>query len=448
MDQVGDHDRSADAPAHREQACVTRTSAPRGMGSAFWTVWSAATISFVGNGLTIGAMPLLALSVTRDPRLIAAVNAVLMAGWLLLGLVSGVVVDRSVRLRMMWWIDAARALIMAGLTIAIVFSRVSVPVLLLLALLLGLAAPFFDNASSSVIPDLVSPRLLEKANSWTQVPLLLGAGLVGPPVGAALFSVFHEGPFLLDAVTFAGSALLLARLATRHGNARPAPVAPGSPERPWPMLKEGLVYLARHRTLRSLAVAVGMINIVTGGVFAVLVIYTTQALHLPSHAYGWLIAVSALGGAIGSPLTPRIASRAGTRIAVIGSLMTFGIMASLLGAVPSLPIAIFMLAGGGFASVVWNVVTISYRQRIVPGELLGRVNSSYRVISFAGIPVGAIGAGVLTHAMGVAPTYLLGGTILILAGLAVTPSLRRLPGPEAHSDQVRAVPAAAMPGQR
>ena len=433
MDQGGDKDGSVDAPACHEQECVTWTSSPRGMGSAFWTVWWAATISFVGNGLTVGAMPLLALSVTTDPRLVAAVNAVLMIGWLLLGLASGVVVDRSARLRMMWWIDAARALILGGLTIAVVLSRVSVPALLLVALLLGLAAPFFDNASSSVIPDLVPPRLLAKANSWTQIPLLLGASLVGPPLGAALFSVLHEGPFLLDAVTFAASAVLLLRLAIRQGDARPAPVPSGSPGRPWPMLKEGLVYLIRHPTLRPLAVAVGTINIVTGGVFAVLVIYTTQALHLPSHAYGWLIAVFALGAAIGSPLTPRIASRAGTRIAIIGSLMTFGIMASLLGAVPSLPIAIFMLAAGGFASAVWNVVTISYRQRVVPGALLGRVNSGYRVIGFAGIPIGAIGAGALTQAMGVAPAYLLGGTILILAGLAVTPSLRRLPGREAHS---------------
>ena len=118
--------------------------------------------------------------------------------------------------------------------------------------------------------------------------------------------------------------------------------------------------------------------------------------------------------------------------------MTFGVMATVLGAVPWLPIAIPTIALGGFASVMWNVVTISYRQRIIPGDLLGRVNSSYRLIAFAGIPIGAIGAGILTQAIGVAPTYLLGGLALILAGLAITPPLRKMPGPQARQPRSNA----------
>lgn len=406
---------------------VIRTMRPHELGSSFWMVWSASTMSFIGNGFTAGAMPLLALSITSDSRLIAAVNAVLMGGWILLGLISGVVVDRSDRLRVMWWVDAFRALLMAGLTVAIFSSQVSMPVLLTLALLLGLAAPFFDNASSSVIPELVPHQWLEKANSWTQVPMLLATSLIGPPVGAVLFTMSHSAPFLLDAVTFAGSALLIARLTTRRGRVQRLSAGPDSPVRPWQMLKDGMVYLARHPTLRTLAVAAGMINMVTGGVFAVLVLYTTQAMHLPGHAYGWLIAIFALGGVIGSLLTSRITSHLGMSAATIGSLMAFGVMAAVLGAVPRLPVAVPAIALGGIASVVWNVVTISYRQRVVPGELLGRINSSYRMISFAGIPVGAIGAGILSHEIGVAPTYLLGGLALLIGGLAIAPSLRRMP---------------------
>lgn len=428
MDEPEHEGQPPEIPKRRAQARIAPRMAPDGMGSAFWAVWSASTISFIGNGLTVGAMPLLALSITADARLIAAVNAMMMTGWLLLGLVSGVVVDNSDRLRIMWWIDAARALIMAALTVAVISSQVSVPGLLLLALLLGLAAPFFDNASSSIIPELVPPPLLEKANSWTQVPLLLGTSLIGPPVGALMFTVSHGAPFLIDAVTFAGSALLLALLLARRGHARPSTAAHDALAGPWQMLKDGLSYLASHPTLRTLAVAVGMINTITGGVFAVLVIYTTQALHLPGHAYGWLIAAFALGGVIGSPLVPRIASRVGARAATIGSLMAFGIMSTVLGAVPWLPIAIPTLALGGFASVVWNVVTISYRQRIIPRELLGRVNSSYRVIGFAGIPVGAIGAGILTQAIGVAPTYLLGGHTRRACHHTIPPANTRAPG--------------------
>lgn len=397
------------------------------MGSAFWTVWTAATVSFVGDGLMIGALPLLALSLTTDARLIASVDALLMVGWLLLGLVSGVVVDRVDRLGIMWRVDVLRTLIMAGLTAAVLTAGLTMPALLMLTLLLGLASPFFDNASSAVVPELVPAPLFEKANSWTQVPMMVATNLVGPPLGALLFTVNHGAPFLLDTVSFAVAAVLVALLARRRTAASPA-AGPTAQARPMRMLKDGLSYLAGHRTLRTLAVAVGMINAVTGGVVAVLVLYVTRSLDLPAQAYGWLVAVFAVGGLIGSLLAAPITTRLGARACTIGSLLSFAVVVIALGAVPRLPVVVPVLALAGVSSVVWNVVTISYRQRVVPRDLLGRVTSSYRMIAFLGMPAGAVGAGLLTHAIGPAPTYLVGGLVLLLAGLCVIPLLRHMPG--------------------
>jgi hypothetical protein len=99
----------------------------------------------------------------------------------------------------------------------------------------------------------------------------------------------------------------------------------------------------------------------------------------------------------------------------------------VLGANTRLGVVVPTLALGGAISVVWNVVTISYRQRVVPVELLGRVTSAYRMIGFLGMPAGAVLAGLLTHAVGVSRTYLIGGFTLLFAGLVIAPFLRGMP---------------------
>lgn len=100
----------------------------------------------------------------------------------------------------------------------------------------------------------------------------------------------------------------------------------------------------------------------------------------------------------------------------------------MLGAVPSTAAVVTMLLVGGAASMVWNVVTISYRQRVVPGALLGRVTSAYRMIAFLGMPLGAAAAGLLSHQLGTPHTYLAGGVVLLGIALLVAPRLRGMPG--------------------
>jgi MFS family permease len=162
-------------------------------------------------------------------------------------------------------------------------------------------------------------------------------------------------------------------------------------------------------------------------VIAVLVLYVTQALALPEQGYGWMVATFAVGGVIGSFLATPVVRLCGARGCTIGTLLAFSLVVITLGASTELGVVVPTLALGGAISVVWNVVTISYRQRIVPVELLGRVTSAYRMIAFLGMPAGAVAAGVLTHAVGVSRTYLIGGFTLLLAGLVIAPFLRRMP---------------------
>ena len=53
----------------------------------------------------------------------------------------------------------------------------------------------------------------------------------------------------------------------------------------------------------------------------------------------------------------------------------------------------WVVAGQGFAVAMWNVVTVSLRQQIVPAGLLGRVNSVYRMLGWGLMPLGAVAGG-------------------------------------------------------
>ena len=386
----------------------------------FWVVWWSSTISFAGDGVFYGAVPLLAASLTRDARLVSLVDALTMAGWLGLCLVSGVAIDRWRKTAVMWRVDAIRAVLMLVFTALVVTGRGSIGVVLAISFAIGLASPFFDNASSAVLPEIVEPGSLERANSWNQTSLLLCANLVGPPVGAALF-VWNAGlPMGIQAVSFVGSALLVARVAGASRRPEPRPARSSARE-----LVEGLRYLWDHELLRSLGMLLAVINGVMGGIVAIFVLFVLEVLTLPQAAYGWLVAAFAVGGLIGAYVAARVRATVGIFGTVVGAALMFALGAALLGSTPVLPVVVVAIVLTGLASVLWNVVTISLRQRIVPKELLGRVTSVYRMVGMGATPLGAIGAGALAHTSGIRVTYLVGAAILLLAVAAFAPGVRR-----------------------
>jgi hypothetical protein len=77
----------------------------------------------------------------------------------------------------------------------------------------------------------------------------------------------------------------------------------------------------------------------------------------------------------------------------------------------------------GVAIVVWNVITISLRQAIVPAALLGRVTSSYRLVAMGVAPVGAALGGVVAGTFGLRTPFLLAAVVVTLVGLTFLPAV-------------------------
>ncbi len=398
------------------------------LGKPYWVLWTAGAISFLGDGITFGALPLLAASMSRDPRVVSLTEAVAGMGWLLLGLVSGVMVDRWRRTTTMWIVDAIRAVVAGAFAAAVLLGQESIPLLLITGFLLGMLAPFFDNASAVVIPDLVVGAALERANGYNQAALVLLANLIGPPLGAVLFVLHHGLPILVDAISFAAAAVLVFLVR------RAAPARAVSPDRNLGReLREGLLYLWRHKLLRSLCLLLLVANAVGAGIIAILVLYVLEALHLPEAWFGWLVATYAVGGVVGAFLAPRLARRFSTFTNLIVSMLVLGFSVVVFGLVDELALIIPGAVLMGFGSTWWNVISITLRQRIVPPELLGRVTAVYRMVAFCAAPVGAVGAGFLAHRTNLHTPYLVMGLIQVAATFAFAPLIRRELSADARS---------------
>lgn len=390
------------------------------LGPAYQRVWWANTVSSVGDGAFTAALPLLAVTITRDPRLVALVSAAFFMPWLLLSLPAGAVADRYDRVALMWRAQAVQAVVVALIAVLAVLGAADIAVLVVAGFCLGAAEVVFSNAAQAELPRLVPAAALPKANGNLQVSLTLGETFLGPPLGSVLFAAARALPFGLDGGSFAASAALLFGL-PRRGSAAGQRASAGLGG----SVMEGLRWLLRHRLLRVVALLLGACNFGSQMGQATLVLLATQTLHVGTRGYGLLWTASAVGSILGGLANPAITRRVGEIPSLIISMASFAAVYVAIGLAPSAVVVGLLMACNGFFVTMWNVVTVSLRQRIVPDELLGRVNSVYRMIGWGLIPVGALAGGFAAHIGGLRAPYPVGGVVCGLALLAALPVLLR-----------------------
>ena len=385
------------------------------LGTAYWRVWWANTVSSVGDGALVSALPLLAVTVTRDPRLVALVSASVFVPWLLLSLPAGALADRRDRATLMWRAQAVQGVIVALIAVLAATGAASIGILIAAGFCLGAAEVVFSNAAQAVLPQLVPADLLPRANGNLQVSLTTGETFLGPPLGSLLFAAGRALPFGLDAGSFAASALLLSGLPRQA----PAEAAGGLGGQ----IAEGLRWLFRHRLLRIVAVLLGVMNFCSQMGQSVLVLLATQTLHIGARGYGLLWTASAVGSILGGLANPVLIRRLGQLASLITAMAAGAAVYAGIGLAPNAYVAGLAMACNGFFVTMWNVVTVSLRQRIVPAGLLGRVNSVYRMLGWGLMPLGALAGGFVAHAGGLRAPYTIGGIICALALAATLPVL-------------------------
>ena len=392
--------------------------------AAYWRQFTASLVSNLGDGANAAAMPLLAISLTQDVRLISAVSFSSMIPWLLLSLPAGVFIDRWNKKTVMVVADTVRAFTYGLVALFVATGSLSIWILLLLLLVIGCAEVFFDMSAQAFLPSIVEDDQLHRANGLLYAAEIVWGSFIGLPVGSWLFVISAGVPFGINGASFALAAALVASITLRAEPAGPLPDATTAGTSFVADLREGLAWLRNHRNLRTLAILLG----VTNGAFmfgeAIFVKFAFRYLGVGARGYGVLLAVTSAGAIIGGLLGDRIARRLGVSASIIAAYVIFAVADVVRASFPSVALFAVMSVLVALAGTVWNVVTVSYRQRVIPAELFGRVNSAYRFIGTGSIGIGALAGGQVAHYAGLRAPYFLGSAVTLVALLWGLPTLR------------------------
>ena len=307
--------------------------------------------------------------------------------------------------------NVARVALIAALATAIAADAASIWMLYGVALALGIAEVLFDTSSQTMMPAVVDKDDLSSANGRLFAVEMVMNQFIGPPLGGLLIAASAALAVGAGAGLYALAALALALLPGAYRSVRSGP-----PTRLRTDIAEGVRYLMGHRILRTLGLLLGAQNLLFTAQGALFILYATSdrfGLGLSDAGVGVLMAVSAFGGFVGSFAAGPVEKRLG-RTTVLSLTLVLG---AIVLATPGLTRNVAVVAAASVltgAGVMWNVITVSLRQRIIPDHLLGRVNSAYRLLGWGSMPVGAALGGLTAEVIGVRPLFVLCGAITLV----------------------------------
>ena len=160
-------------------------------------------------------------------------------------------------------------------------------------------------------------------------------------------------------------------------------------------LLEGIRFIRHDSLLLRLAVVLGVANFLATATITVQVLFAQEVLNLSSAEYGTILSVAALGAITGSLIAPRMTKKLGVQPSLYLSIGIWAAGYGIIGLSGSAIVMAFALFSVMAAAMLWNVITVSWRQRRIPPELLGRVNSIYRFFGWGSMPLGALAGGVI-----------------------------------------------------
>ncbi|MGH9186655.1 MAG: MFS transporter, partial [Acidimicrobiales bacterium] len=276
----------------------------------------------------------------------------------------------------------------------------------------------FDTAAQSVMPMVVGSGDLSKANGRLYAIETIMNNFVGAPLGGLLFAAAVALPFAGSAGCYLVAAGCLALMVGRYRPERDGEV-------PAPMrtdIAEGLRFLWNHRLLRTLAFMVGVMNLATSATFAIFPLFAVDPgpMGLSEQGYGLFLISFAVGSLIGSSLAPWMERRFGRSRSLAMAVVGNGVVCAAP-LVPGVGGAAAAIVAGGVMVMVWNIITVSLRQRITPEHLMGRVNAGYRLLAWGTLPIGAALGGFLAEALSLRWVFGLAGagSLLLLGCMSV-----------------------------
>jgi MFS family permease len=411
----------------------TERGARRGWRRGLWRhrdfllLWSAQGISAVGSRVTRTALPMAAILVIGagafDLGLLAA--AATLPG-VLIAFAGGGWVDRHRRRPVLIATDLVRAGALATIPLAAWAGMLSLPLLIAVAAITGLARVLFDLADHVYITDLVGRKRLLDANGKREA-LDSIAEVSGPALGGALVA-WLTAPFAIavDAASFVVSALLVGRIQKREPAHEVQPATSAMAD-----IRTGVTSIWHLPPVRALFVTTATLTFVMSFMASLYTLYALSDLHLTPTQLGIAIGCGGIGGLAGAALAAPAAARFGARRTLIGALLVGAAMQVLIPLAPPVPtIAMMFLVGtqvvGDGALTVYLVNETTLRQRLLPPAALGRAAAAWQVANGVLTPIGALAGALLAEGIGMRPTLFALAAGLFVAALCLYAAGRTL----------------------
>jgi MFS family permease len=403
----------------------------------FRTLWISLTITHFGGQVTFLALPLTAaLLLNATPLQMGILTAIEALPYTLFGLFTGVLIDRSRKLRLIILADIGRGLALLVVPIAAWFHFLSMPVLYVVGFLVGTGGIVGWAAYQVFMAERVGDSHLVDANAGIALSdstsQLIGPGLAG------IIIHWLTAPFaiLADALSFLFSAWILRAIPARSSD-EPKLASTSSG---WRAIradaKEGLAMILAHPVLRTIAFTLMGWNILKHAYIAIVILYAARDLALSPGTIGALFMLAGLGFLLATATIGRFNQRFGVGNIMLGGLTLTAVAWLLVAAVPLNNWTAVLLGGAMFVLdlgvMLFFINYLSLRQAATPVALRGRVTSTMIFIAVSLAPLGSLMGGALAEWIGLRATIGACGAVGVIMGMVLfkvssLPAMRDLP---------------------
>ncbi len=407
------------------------------------TLWLSLTITHFGGQISFLALPLTAaLLLDASPLEMGILTAMEALPYTLFGLFTGVLIDRSSKLRLIILADIGRGLALMLVPIAAWLGFLSMSILYLVGFLVGVGGIIGWAAYQVFMAERVGNDHLVEANAGIALSDS-ASSLIGPGLAGAMIH-WLTAPFaiMLDAISFFVSAAMLRGVPPMASDApklRAASDDKAAWAGIWADAKEGLKMILGHAVLRSIGFTLMLWNILKHAYLAIVILYATRDLALSPGKIGALFMVAGIGFLIASATCQWFNRRFGVGYVMLMGLTMTGVAWLMVSGVivndwagAQLGAALFLMDLG---AMLFFINYLSLRQAATPEHLRGRVTSTLIFISVSLAPLSSLLGGVLGTWLGLRMTIAICGGAGLLLGLALLKwsplgAMRELPTPE------------------
>lgn len=377
-------------------------------------LWSGQSLSAIGSSVSELAFPLLVLFLTHSPVQMGLASALRLLPYPVFNLLAGALVDRWDRKRVMLVCDVGRAICLASIPLAFTLGHLTVIQLYITALLEGTLVVFFGLAQTACLPQIVTREQLAHAVAQEEVKEGTTT-LMGPALSGFLFTISQLLPFLADALSYVVSIVTLMFIRTSFQGQRVK-----QPQKLHRDISEGFSWMWHQPFIRSMTLLYSALAFASTGSAQQIILVLALQQHAPESVIGLIFTCGGIGAILGSLLAPHINRHLSIGQSIIGVRWSVALLWPLYAFMPNLFALGAIEFGLGLTDPIEDVAYFSYRYKLIPDELKGRVISATRQLPKMTRPLGAVLTGVLLQQLGVRQTVLIFWVIILFVSVLAT----------------------------